>query len=311
MSSGAILFLGLFLDALLGEPKWLWLRVPHPIVLVGRIINALDKKFNKDEYFSPNMRKINGAIVLLTLIIFGGILGFFAAHLPDFLHSIIVAILIAHHSLCTHVRAVGKALAHDDVALARKNSSAIVGRDMQHAAPPEISRAAIESAAENLSDGVIAPIFWFLIAGLPGLFVYKIVNTADSMIGYKNARYAHFGWATARFDDVLNWVPARLSAALLAIAFFARVPFLTICSEARKHRSPNAGWPEAVMAFGLGIALSGPRRYDGHLSNDPFVNPAGKSANHHDISRSVYALWRVWGIVMAMIILYEFWLWIL
>ena len=138
----------------------------------------------------------------------------------------------------------------------------IVGRDTAAMQPPDVARAAIESGAENLSDGVIAPAFWFLVAGLPGLFLYKLVNTADSMIGYRNARYERFGWAAARLDDVLNVIPARLTAGLIALTHGLR-GWKAIAADARLHRSPNAGWPEAAMARALGVALSGPRSYDG------------------------------------------------
>ncbi len=168
---------------------------------------------------------------------------------------------------------------------------------------PAIARAAIESAAENLSDGVIAPAFWFLVAGLPGLLVYKVTNTADSMIGYRTDRHRDFGWAAARFDDLLNWIPARLTAALIAVTHGNWRAHRLIRRDATLHRSPNAGWPEAAMAVVLDVALSGPRSYGGTRQDFPFVHAQGRrAATADDIDAAVTALWRAWagavGIVM-------------
>jgi len=166
-----------------------------------------------------------------------------------------------------------------------------------------VTRSAIESAAENLSDGVIAPLFWFAVAGLPGLLIYKVTNTADSMIGYRTPRHAEFGWASARFDDLLNLIPARLTAALIW-AVTSRPNPKQIMQEAPLHRSPNAGWPEAAMAHGLNIALSGPRSYDGALRDYPFVNAAGRhDLGPDDIEQTVRVLWRTWALTLALAVL--------
>jgi adenosylcobinamide-phosphate synthase len=167
---------------------------------------------------------------------------------------------------------------------------------------PAIARSAIESAAENLSDGIIAPAFWFLIGGLPLLLLYKITNTADSMIGYRTPKHEDFGWAAARFDDLINLIPARLTALLIALPYGLLSQTPTIRSEARKHRSPNAGWPEAAMSRALGIALSGPRSYDGALRSFPFVNPQGRrSLGAQDIEAACRALWVTWGVFTALV----------
>ena len=155
----------------------------------------------------------------------------------------------------------------------------------------------------QVSDGVIAPAFWFLVAGLPGLLIYKLVNTADSMIGYRTEAYEEFGWAAARFDDVLNILPARLSALLLAVVTWRTSEWGEISADARKHRSPNAGWPEAAMARALGVALAGPRSYDGEMRDFAWVNEAGsKSANAHAITRCCDVLWKSWGLTLVLVV---------
>ena len=171
----------------------------------------------------------------------------------------------------------------------------IVGRDTAAMDEAAVSRAAIESAAENFSDGVIAPAFWFLIGGLPGLMLYKITNTADSMIGHRTERYEAFGWAAARFDDLLNLVPARMTAALIAAVHGCWTAGPLIVRDAGLHRSPNAGWPEAAMAVVLNLSLSGPRSYGGVMTAFPFVYPEGhRNAGPGDIDASVAVLWRSW-----------------
>jgi adenosylcobinamide-phosphate synthase len=177
----------------------------------------------------------------------------------------------------------------------------IVSRDTAAMDESAVARAAIESAAENMSDGVVAPLFWFAVAGLPGLLLYKITNTADSMIGYRTPRHAAFGWAAARFDDLLNLLPARGTAVLIALTQGGLRDWRGIVADAGLHRSPNAGWPEAAMARALGIALSGPRAYDGRMQDFPFVNAAGrKPLMVQDIEAAVRVLWAVWAAVLGL-----------
>src|SRR6056297_786791 len=215
---------------------------------------------------------------------------------------IVVAVLLAQRSLVDHVRAVADAL-RLSVAEARRAVGMIVGRDTAKMDQPDIARAAIESAAENLSDGVIAPAFWFLVAGLPGLLIYKIVNTADSMIGYRTPRYEAFGWAAARLDDVLNVIPARLTALLIAASHWVLRDWRAVMAEARLHRSPNAGWPEAAMARALNVALSGPRSYDGTVQHFPWVHGFGrKDIGAQQIDAACAALWRAWGAGLAFVV---------
>lgn len=293
------LILGMVLDAVFGEPRWLWSRVPHPAVLTGRLIGWCDAKFNKGDH-----QRVMGAMTIVELCILAGALGWVLQLVPGTIIDIIIlAILLAQKSLVDHVQAVGDALRLSLVG-GRKSVAMIVGRDTADMDEAAVARSAIESAAENLSDGIIAPIFWFAIGGLPGLFIYKVTNTADSMIGYRTPKHEKFGWAAARLDDLLNLIPARLTA-LLIWAVTSRPHIHSIIREAPLHRSPNAGWPEAAMAHGLNIALSGPRSYEGEMRDYPFVNEAGEHAlTADDIDRTVTVLWQTWGLTLALTVVW-------
>jgi adenosylcobinamide-phosphate synthase len=292
------LFLGMILDALFGEPKWLWSRLPHPAVLMGRLIGWCDQRFN-----AGTNRQAKGVAMLAALVIGAGLLGLTLDALPGkIIDILVIAVLLAQKSLADHVRAVADAL-RLSLGDGKRAVAMIVGRDTRDMDRPAVARSAIESAAENLSDGVIAPAFWFLIAGLPGILIYKIVNTADSMIGYRTARHAQFGWAAARFDDLLNLIPARLTA-LMIWAVTTRPDPRGILHDAPLHRSPNAGWPEAAMAHGLDIALSGPRSYEGQRRDYPFVNASGEhDLTSADIDRAVAVLWKTWAILLGIAVI--------
>jgi adenosylcobinamide-phosphate synthase len=288
----ALLLLGaMALDAVMGEPRWIWSRVPHPAVLMGRVIDWCDQRFN----IFPQWH--NGVLVVMGLVAGAGLLGVIIESLPlGWLWSLIGgAILLAQRSLVSHVQAVADGLRYG-VGEGRRAVAMIVGRDTSGMDEPAVARAAIESAAENFSDGVIAPAFWFLVGGLPGILIYKVVNTADSMIGYRTPRHEDFGWAAARLDDVLNWVPARITAGLIALAFWSERAVDVIRQDARLHRSPNAGWPEAAMAGVLDVALSGPRSYHGETRDFPWVNGSGaREIGVTEVDASVAVLWRVWA----------------
>lgn len=288
--------LAMVLDALFGEPKWIWDRIPHPAVVIGRLINWADRQFNHGA-----MRRTKGAVLLVALVAGGAALGAVIEGVLGGLGVVLVgAVLLAQRSLADHVRDVADAL-RISVEDGRMMVARIVGRDTAEMGEADVARAAIESAAENFSDGVIAPLFWFLVAGLPGLIVYKAVNTADSMVGYRTPRHEEFGWAAARFDDLLNLIPARLTAVLILIVT-GQGRWAEIARDARRHRSPNAGWPEAAFARGLDVALAGPRRYRGVLTDDPFVNPAGAREIRPDaVDRAVALLWRVWSLVAVLV----------
>ena len=290
------LVLALILDAILGEPKWLWDRIPHPAVLMGRLVSFLDRELNE----GPN-RKRRGIIAVVIMVLVASAIGNIVAGMLGAPGEIIVgAILLAQRSLVAHVQDVANAL-RISTGDARLAVAKIVSRDTAGMEPPAIARSAIESAAENLSDGVIAPAFWFLIGGLPGLLLYKFINTADSMIGYRTEKYAEFGWASARLDDLLNLIPARATALILWAVGGFRGSWGAIAADARKHKSPNAGWPEAALSRGLGIALAGPRSYDGELREFPFVNPEGqKEIGADEVDEAIEHLWRAWGVVLSL-----------
>lgn len=290
-----LLLPAMLLDAALGEPKALWSRLPHPAVLMGRAVALADHRLNQGR-----ARKAKGVVALAALGLGALALGWLIHLIPDggLLEIITVAILLAQRSLIDHVQAVARGL-RMSLAEGRRAVAMIVGRDTAAMDEAAVARAAIESAAENLSDGVIAPAFWFLIAGLPGLMLYKITNTADSMIGHRTPRHEEFGWAAARLDDLLNLIPARLTALLLALTHGWTDP-RPILRDAPLHRSPNAGWPEAAMAVILNTALSGPRAYHGEMRDYPWVWPEGRRDPGPDqIDAAVSALWRAWGAMLA------------
>lgn len=266
---------------------------------MGRAVGWADRRFNRGE-----ARRAKGALVLALLVLAAVALGLALAALPGAVAEVIVAaVLLAQRSLADHVRAVALAL-RLSVPEGRRAVALIVGRDTAAMDAPAVARAAVESAAENLSDGVVAPAFWFALAGLPGLLAYKLVSTADSMIGHRTPRHEAFGWAAARTDDAMNLVPARLTALLIWLATGARGRWRPIVRDARLHRSPNAGWPEAAMARGLGLALAGPRSYAGTMRPFPWVHPAGRrEAGPTDVEAGVAALWRAWALLLLLALL--------
>ncbi|MEJ6391139.1 adenosylcobinamide-phosphate synthase CbiB [Gymnodinialimonas ulvae] len=296
--TATLLAVAMALDAALGEPKWLWSRAPHPAVLMGRLVDLCDRRLNRGA-----ARRLKGLATAATLLALAVALGLVIQSLPlGWLWSLILtAILLAQRSLVDHVAAVATAL-RASLPQGRRAVSMIVGRDPDQLDQNAVARAAIESAAENLSDGVVAPAFWFLVAGLPGILAYKIINSADSMIGHRTPRHADFGWAAARLDDALNYFPARLTALLIALTTKPRA-LKTAARDGPKHRSVNAGWPEAAMAAALGLSLSGPRAYGGELTTDPEMNPSGtRAATPADITAAVAVLWRVWALALGLIL---------
>jgi adenosylcobinamide-phosphate synthase len=297
-----ILFLALLADRYFGDPDWLWQRVPHPVVMFGKAISHADKRFNEPGK-SDQQRRRDGFLAMLALLLMAAAIGFFI-HLalrtvPPFgglVEAIIVAVFLAQHSLGEHVERVAVALREEGLTGARRAVSMIVGRDAEVLDESAVSRAAIESLAENTSDGIIAPAFWYALLGLPGLFAYKMLNTADSMIGHLNERHRDFGRFAAKLDDVANWIPARLTGLLIAAAAWvaysysaARQSFDVMMRDARLHRSPNAGWPEAAMAGAINVALAGPRIYGGIIANESMLNGAGqRDAGPENIEDALY-----------------------
>ncbi|MCC7045143.1 MAG: cobalamin biosynthesis protein CobD [Alphaproteobacteria bacterium] len=294
----AILLLALALDAVLGEMGPVFRPVPHPVVRIGRAIGAVERRWNTGTA-GPSARRWRGvgAVVLLCgAAAAGGAAVAILARAGAWLwpvEALAVALLLAQRGLYDHVAAVARGLEQGGVAGGRAAVRHIVGRDPMSLDEHGVSRAAIESLAENFSDGVTAPAFWYLLFGLPGILVYKTVNTLDSMIGHKTARYLHFGWAAARLDDLLNLVPARSSGAMIAVAALFQpgartgAAVASMLRDARKHRSPNAGWPEASMAGALGFKLAGPRRYPGEVVDAPFIGPGTPDLTAADIRRAL------------------------
>ncbi|KNY17884.1 cobalamin biosynthesis protein CobD [Shinella sp. SUS2] len=285
-----LLLLALLLDRVVGDPDWLWRRVPHPVVLFGWAIGLMDKLFN-GKRLSAETKRFNGAVCIAVLLAASALSGFVVHQLlaplgifGALVEIVIVAIFLAQKSLYGHVRAVSSGLKRDGLAGGRQAVSMIVGRDPATLDEPAICRAGIESLAENFSDGVVAPALWYALLGLPGLFAYKMLNTADSMIGHKNAKYLDFGRASARLDDFANWPAARFSIFLIAVGAWAvkgraaaRHAAGTALRDAGLHRSPNSGWPEAAMAGALGIGLAGPRIYGGTRVDEPMMNASGRT----------------------------------
>lgn len=296
MSLGLMLVCAMCLDAALGEPDWLWSRIKHPAVMIGSLIGWLDKRLNHGA-----ARRAKGVGVLVLLVCGAWGLGWALSLLGPVVEILVCAILLAQQSLVAHVRAVGEGLMAS-LAEGRAQVAMIVSRDTRDMTEAQVARSAIESAAENLSDGVIAPAFWFLVAGLPGLLVYKAVNTADSMIGYRNEKYRAFGWASARFDDLLNLIPARLTCVMIVALSGQWSRWREIVADAHRHISPNAGWPEAAMARALNVALAGPRSYDGKVRDLAWVNgDAPREIGASDVFRACRMLWRVWGLALGLV----------
>lgn len=293
-----VLVLALCLDALIGDPPALYAVLPHPVALIGRAIAVFDRRLNR-ETRSAGARRARGVITLIVLSLaalgIGLALSLLAAASRRgwILETVVVAILVAQRSLYDHVLQVVLALQRGGVTAGRAAVSRIVGRDPETLDGFGVARAGIESLAENFGDGVVGPIFFYAVAGLPGILLYKTVNTLDSMIGHRSPRYLAFGWASARFDDLLNLIPARLAGLLIALAatFVSRgrpvAALRTMLRDARKHRSPNAGWPEAAMAGALDLALAGPRRYGDLVVDDPWLGDGRARATPADMRRAL------------------------
>jgi adenosylcobinamide-phosphate synthase len=289
--------LALLIERIVGYPAPLVKLIGHPVIWMGSLISLLERRLNHPNDIG-NERRRAGVLMLaillavtlavtiairwmLWLIPFGWVL-----------EAILASTLLAQKELGRAVRAVAEGLDRS-LEEGRRAVSHIVGRDPKALDAPGISRAAIESLAESSSDGVVAPLFWLAIFGLPGIAAYKAINTADSMVGHRTDRYFDFGWASAKLDDVANWIPARLTALLMAAAaFFVKgaepeAAWRTALRDARKHDSPNAGWPESAMAGALGFSLGGPRSYDGKVHDLPAFGDGRTDLGAKDILRAL------------------------
>ncbi|MFO1074955.1 MAG: adenosylcobinamide-phosphate synthase CbiB [Geminicoccaceae bacterium] len=309
----AALLVALIADALLGEPPWLYARLPHPVVAMGRAITALEVLLLRPADGEARKRALGVATLLLLLLAaLLPALGLQAllARLPGgwLVEGLLIATLLAQRSLVEHVGAVADALARD-LPAARAAVARIVGRDPERLDAPAIGRAAVETLAENLSDGVLAPLFWGLVLGLPGVLAYKMVNTLDSMIGHRSPRHRAFGWASARLDDLLNLIPARASGILICLAGWLGRGVVPLASlrimqrSAPRHRSPNAGWPEAAMAAVLGLRLAGPRSYGGVVVEDGWMGEGSAEVGERDVRAAIALAWLTWGLATGLVAL--------
>jgi adenosylcobinamide-phosphate synthase len=298
-SAPKILLLALVLDAALGDPAIVYARIPHPVALIGRAIAWLDRRWNREDQADAARRRA-GVIACLVLVLASAVAGFVIERgLAGFRlgwigEAAVVSLFLAQNSLFSHVADVAAALTSGGLPDGRRAIAKIVGRDPESLDEAGVCRAALESLAENFSDGVVAPVFWALVFGLPGILVYKTINTADSMVGHRTPRHLAFGWAAARLDDLLNLIPARIAGLLIVASSLvvtgaqARDGLRAMMRDAAKHRSPNAGWQEAALAGALGVALAGPRRYSGVTVEDQWMNLGGRSeATIDDIRKAL------------------------
>ncbi|MEM0929662.1 MAG: adenosylcobinamide-phosphate synthase CbiB [Pseudomonadota bacterium] len=279
----------LAIEATFGWPEALYARIRHPVVWMGGLCSLGRGLLNRPSW--PHALRYGSGLVT-TLIVVAITIAMAAAVsfvLPDnalgfVAEAVIASSLLASRSLHGHVAAVAKPLMLGDIENARGAVSRIVGRDPSLLDETGITRAAIESLAENTSDGVIAPLFWGMLFGLPGIAAYKAINTLDSMIGHRNKEFAAFGGFAARLDDVANIVPSRVTGLAFVIVGLKPAALGVMIRDARRHRSPNAGWPEAAMAGALGVRLSGPRNYGGQASAEPWLNESAPDPQPADIN---------------------------
>lgn len=316
-----IAFLSLAVESILGYPDWLFRVIGHPVTWFGRLISFLDRRLNRAT--DPDaLRRRRGVQALLVIVLVPAAIGlcvqilFWFIPLGFIFAALLATSLLSQKSLHEHVEAVADALDTGGLAMGRVAVSRIVGRDPETLDKGGVCRAAIESLAENFSDGIVAPAFWIGVGGLAGGAAYKAANTADSMIGHRTPRHEAFGRAAARFDDLVNLPASRLTALLIVLAAFLvkgadpRNAWNAVRRDARKHRSPNAGWPEAAMAGALGLALAGPRSYGGVLVDDVFMGEGGRrEADSADIRRALklyrvadYLLIALFGLISIIVI---------
>jgi adenosylcobinamide-phosphate synthase len=310
--SVALALVAMLIELCFGYPERLFRTIGHPATWIGRLMVALDRWLNR-EAAGPTERRAAGVAALLILLAAVGALALIVERellrLPFgiLVTGLVASTLLAQRSLHKHVADVADALDKRGIASARTALSRIVGRDSESLDAAGIARAAIESLAENFSDAIVAPVLWMAIAGLPGAALYKAINTADSMIGHRTPRYADFGWAAARLDDLVNLPASRLAALLLVAAAALRkdasvdAAWRAVRRDAARHRSPNAGFPEAAMAGALGLSLAGPRVYDGVRVEDAMMGNGRRDADAADIRRALALFRRADAILIALL----------
>jgi len=300
--------LALLVERLFGYPKPLYDKIGHPVEWFGSVLKKLEALLY-DPQAEPMQARLRGLAVLLALLLIVTIPAVFVASILSTLkfgwivEALLATALIAQHSLYEHVSAVGKGL---DISLneGRKAVARIVGRDPAALDESGIVKGALESLAENASDGIVAPVLWYALLGLPGIVAYKAINTADSMIGHKSERYIYFGWAAARLDDLINLPASRLTGFLFAAAAAwndqerGKIALQAMWREAPKHQSPNAGWPESALAASLGVKFGGPRSYEGALVDLPWMGEGRETLNRDDIRKGL----RLYGTAMTFLL---------
>jgi adenosylcobinamide-phosphate synthase len=304
-----VVLMALLIDFLVGDPAWFYRRVAHPVVMLGNVIDFAERSFN-----TASNRVVGFIAGLLTVVLVVGLAVASAVLLRRWafepfaygwlLEAVVASSLLAFRSLYEHAKAVACGLA-ESLGAGRDAVRHMVGRDPQSLDEAGVARAAIESVAENFSDAVLVPVFWYVLAGLPGLFAYKAINTLDSMLGHRTDRYRYFGKAAARLDDLVNYVPARLAGMLFVAAAFVMPratgagAFRTVLRDAGKHRSPNAGWPESAVAGALDMALAGPRRYPHETVDDAWMGDGRADIGATDIHASL-SLYLIAGALVAL-----------
>ena len=312
-----VVLAALLIDAATGDPPWLYRRVPHPVVMLGKLAELAERILYAP---SPPWRCVLGGAVTVIVVVGAGV---GAAWSIDrflvegrthgwLLEAVIASTLLAFRGLHDHARAVVGGLGRS-LAAGRDAVGHMVGRDTAVLDEAGVARGAVESVAENFSDGVVAPLFWYVVAGLPGLFAYKALNTLDSMIGHRTERYRHFGTVAARLDDLVNWLPARL-AGLYLVAAACLLPtadggraWRVMIRDARKHRSPNAGWQEAAVAGALDVAVAGPRRYPHETVDDAWMGDGRTRLGAGDVTRCLH-LYITAGSLVALTLALLWWL---
>lgn len=305
-----ILVAALGVEALFGYPQRVYKLIGHPVTWIGALISKLDRDLNRDDE-SRAARKASGVLALIVLVAISAGLAWIAqitlasTWLGNIALVLIASTMFASRSLYDHVRDVALALRNEGLDAGRTTVGRIVGRNPETLDEHGVARAAIESLAENASDGITAPVIWFALLGLPGLAAYKAINTADSMIGHRTPRHEAFGWAAARLDDLVNLPASRLTGFLFALA--ARfIPngsmdnaFRAMRRDAHRHRSPNAGWPESAMAGALGLKLNGPKTYGATHVEDAYMGDGRREATTDDIERALRLACIAWALMIA------------
>jgi adenosylcobinamide-phosphate synthase len=300
MSFAGLMLTALVIEAVMGWPKWLHARIAHPVVWLGGLIAILDQALNRPQMPCFVRYGFGAASAILVIAVATGAAWAIALFAPPgalgfALEAIFAASLVAGRSLYDHVAAVAAPLAGGDLASARASVAMIVGRDPAALDEAGVARAALESLAENTSDGVVAPVVWGVLFGLPGLAAYKAINTLDSMIGHRTPRHQAFGGFAARLDDLANLFPARITGMLFVVVSGEIHALAVMFRDGAKHRSPNAGWPEAAMAGALRVRLSGPRMYDGAAKNEPWLNASALDPDAETIKNGLRLYLRAMG----------------